>query len=92
MSYREPCTPDVLAMLPPAQLTELRVWSKNHHNIFDLRIHSIFTCPLLSYPTAYLFIRPNKLKWAWWLHYMFGHKHSEENHCKCVDEIAASMK
>lgn len=67
---------------------ELAVWSRNHARIFDLRLHSIRTCPYLAYFPAYVFLRKNPAKWAAWLYKFYRNKHEEEDHCTCVSELA----
>ncbi len=90
MSYFRPVRAKVLAALDSKRANELRVWSEQHANLFDLRIHSIRTCPFLAYPPAYLMLRNDTKKWALWLHGFYGAKHRQERwwrrKCMC-DQI-----
>ena len=90
MSYFRPVRARVLAALDSRRAAELRVWSEQHANLFDLRIHSICTCPFLAYPPAYWRLRKDTKKWAGWLHGFYGAKHREEGRrgrkCTC-DQI-----
>lgn len=88
MSFLRPVRRKVLAALPPPQRAELAVWSRNHARIFDVRYHSIRTCPYLSYTPAYLFLRHKTARWAAWLHWFYGHKHKEEGRCTCQADLA----
>jgi len=87
MSFLQPVTSSVLGALDSTRAKELYVWSKNHLNIFDLRIHSIFSCPFLAYMPNYFLNKDNKTKWANWLYGFYKTKHQEENHCTCSKEI-----
>ena len=87
MSFLFPVTPEVLAALSPEERRELAVWSRNHARIFDVRLHSIRTCPYLAYSPAFLFKRGNTAKWAAWLHRFYKRKHKEEGHCTCAAEL-----
>jgi hypothetical protein len=88
MSFLYPVRRRVFAALSPDRQRELAVWSRNHARIFDLRYHSIRTCPYLAYSPAYVFLRGNAPEWAAWLHRFYRHKHEEEGHCTCVAELA----
>ena len=83
MSYSKPVTSEVLAALPLDKQPKLIMWSTNHSNLFDLRIHTMKTCPFLVYTPAYFTMRKNTKKWAEFLYTFFQNKHIEENHCKC---------
>lgn len=83
MSYSKPVTKEVLAALDTDKRAKLVTWSTNHSNLFDLRLHSMKTCPFLVYTPAYFTIRKNTVKWASFLYDFFRNKHLEENHCKC---------
>jgi hypothetical protein len=90
-----PISRDVLQQLPESQARELEVYSKNHAVIFDLRIHSLDTCPFLSYMPNETFMDHKSKEYAIWLHHFFTKKHEEEQdwyHCKCVEELAAPAK
>ena len=91
MSFLSPVRRKVLAALSPDRRRELAVWSRNHARIFDLRFHSIRTCPYLAYFPAYVFLRGNTARWAAWLHTFYGNKHREEGHCSCVAELAGTQ-
>jgi len=78
MSFFRPVRADVLDALDSGRAAELRVWSSQHASLFDLRIHSIHTCPYLAYFPAYLRLRKDPKKWARWLHRFYGAKHREE--------------
>jgi hypothetical protein len=86
MSYFRPVRAKVLAALDGKRAAELQVWSRQHANLFDLRLHSIRTCPFLAYPPAYLMLRKDTKKWAQWLHGFYGAKHREARWwgCKCT--------
>jgi hypothetical protein len=78
MSFLRPVRAKVLAALDSKRAAELRVWSEQHANLFDMRIHSIRTYPFLAYPPAYCRLRKDAMKWAEWLHGFYGAKHREE--------------
>ena len=94
-TFFEPVTPSVTGVLDANQGHELSVWSKNHATIFDFRLHSLETCPFLSYTPGYLVLGNSDLKrWAEFLYKFYGRKHLEERdswmaifssgyHCKC---------
>ena len=88
MSYLSPVTPEVLAALPPDKRRELAVWSRNHARIFDVRLHTIRTCPYLAYTPAYVFLRGNPARWAAWLRRFYRRKHKEEGRCNCAAQLA----
>ena len=75
-----------LALLPPEKAQQLRVWSTNHSIVFDLRLHSLETCPFLSYLPAVMTLREQE--WANWAWSFYGAKHAEEDHCTCDADIA----
>lgn len=83
MSYSKPVTLEVLAAIPVDMQEKLKVWSTNHSNLFDLRIHTMNTCPFLVYTPAYFTLRKDTVKWANFLYKFYHYKHLEENHCKC---------
>jgi len=83
MSFLDPINSKVIAALSDKSAAELRVWSTNHGNIFDLRLHSLHTCPFLAYMPAYFRLRKNAGKWAAWLHEFYQYKHREEDDCNC---------
>jgi hypothetical protein len=87
-----PVSRDVLQKLPEAQARELEVYSTHHAVLFDLRIHSLETCPFLSYLPNETFMDHNSKEYAVWLHHFFCKKHEEEAdlwHCTCDQELAA---
>ena len=88
MSFLYPVKPKVLAALEPPVRRELEVWSRNHARIFDLRLHSMKTCPFLAYWPARIFLRKHTARWAAWLHKFYRHKHEEEGRCNCDAELA----
>lgn len=92
MSYFRPVRARVLAALDAKRAAELSVWSRQHANLFDLRLHSIRTCPFLAYPPAYLLLRKDTKRWALWLHAFYGAKHREERwwgrKCTCDEELS----
>ena len=83
MSYFSPVTSTVLTVLAPEQRASLTKWSKNHSNLFDLRLHSMRTCPFLAYTPAYFTMKHDSVEWAAWLYEFFKAKHEEEDHCNC---------
>jgi hypothetical protein len=90
-----PISRDVLQQLPESQARELQVYSTNHAVLFDLRIHSLDTCPFLSYMPNETFMDHKSKDYAIWLHHFFSKKHEEEQdwyHCTCVQELSASPK
>ena len=92
-SYLRPVDPVALSQLTPEQDRELAVYSKNHANLYDLRIHSIETCPILTYPPHY-FLLHDKPGYGKWLLDFYHEKHNEEvalpwRHCTCEAELAA---
>jgi hypothetical protein len=83
MSFSKPVTSEVLAALPVDMRVKLATWSSNHSKIFDLRVHSMKTCPFLAYTPAYYSLKKDVKKWAAFLYSFYHYKHLEENHCKC---------
>ena len=91
-SYLRPVDAVALSQLTPAEDRELAVYSKNHANLYDLRIHSIETCPILTYPPHY-FLLHDKPGYGRWLLDFYREKHNEEcnlpwRHCTCEAELA----
>ncbi len=82
-SVLRPVDKKVLAALDPARARELAVYSAGHPGIFNVRLHSIRTCPYLAYMPAYAALRKDPARWAPWLHRFYRHKHKEEGHCRC---------
>jgi len=91
MSFLDPVSSKILAALDTTKSNELRIWQHNHSNLFDLRLHSLRTCPFLAYIPAYIQKRKDTGKWAKWLHEFYGYKHKEENNCKC-DQLLEGLK
>ena len=90
MSFLHPVTPEVLAALPPDKRRELAVYSKNHAGIFDLWLHTLKTCPLLSYTPTYARLHKHVYAWAEWLHGFFRAKHLGKRwffKCPCESEL-----
>ena len=83
MSFFHPVSNKLLLLLNQLQCKELDTWSSEHSSIFDIRLHSLDTCPFLVYIPAYLSHDRKSKEWAEWLHDFFGHKHKEENKCNC---------
>jgi len=92
MSFLRPVRAEVLAALNSRQAAELRVWSSQHASLFDLRLHSVHTCPYLAYSPAYLRLRKNPKKWARWLHDFYGAKQREHRwwgrKCTCDEALS----
>ena len=80
---------ETLSLLPPDRARELRTWSTNHAIVFDLRIHSMETCPFLTYLPARTFMQGQD--WADWAWKFYAAKHREEGHCTCDAELAAPL-
>ena len=77
--------------LPDAEARELLVWHDNHDNVWDMRVHSLDTCPILTYSPAYKRHEDGDMtdaKWAKFLHGFFEEKHDEEGDCDCDEELA----
>jgi len=77
--------------LPEPQARELQVYSTQHATVFDLRIHSMDTCPFLTYGPHVAFSRHDTPEYASWLHDFYMHKHLEEKdlrHCTCDEELS----
>jgi hypothetical protein len=86
---------EVLQKLPPIQARELEVYSTNHSVVFDLRLHSLDTCPFLSYLPNETFMDHNSKEYAVWLHNFYAKKHEEEENlwgCKCKQELIEKAK
>ena len=84
------CAPvdnETLSLLPPDKAKELKTWSTNHSIVFDLRIHSMDTCPFLTYLPAATALRGQE--WADWAWQFYGAKHAEEDHCACDVDITS---
>jgi hypothetical protein len=86
-SFSHPVTGTVLANLAPQQAHELTVYSASHGEIFDLRLHTIYTCPFLSYTPNYLVRDHQSQGWAEWLLWFFKEKHDTEDHCVCATQL-----
>jgi len=83
---------DVVQLLPEAQGRELAVYSKNHAVLFDLRIHSMDTCPFLTYLPNSMSMNHDSKEWAAWLLQFYRAKHQEEHglyNCTCEQELRA---
>ena len=80
-----PVEQQTLDLLPPDKAMQLKTWSTNHAIVFDLRIHSMDTCPFLTYlPNTAL----RGQEWADFCWKFYGAKHTEEDHCTCDADIA----
>lgn len=79
-----------LSQLPPERAKQLKVWSTNHSVVFDLRIHSIDTCPFLAYLPAAVSLHGQE--WAEFAYNFYSHKHIEEDHCTCDAELGSPEK
>lgn len=86
-------TPAVLANLPTDQARQLQVYSTQHANPFDLRLHSLETCPFLAYLPNVTFRSHTTVSYAQWCLRYYTAKHDEEStlfwrHCTCVAQLA----
>ena len=80
-----PVDQKTLDLLPPDKAMQLKTWSTNHSIVFDLRIHSMDTCPFLTYlPNTAL----QGQEWADFCWKFYGAKHREEDNCTCNADIA----
>jgi hypothetical protein len=80
-----PVDQKTLDLLPADKALQLKTWSTNHAIVFDLRIHSMDTCPFLTYlPNTGL----QGQEWADFCWKFYGAKHREEDHCTCDADIA----
>jgi hypothetical protein len=89
-----PVSRDVLQRLPADQARELEVYSTHHAVVFDPRIHSVDTCPFLSYLPNVTFMDHNSKEYADWLYHFYSMKHEEEQdlwHCTCNQELSGSV-
>ena len=86
-NFLQPVNETVLAALPQQEAKALAVYSDHHANIFDLRLHSLTTCPFLAYAPAYLMLSGSPDLWADFLYRFYKAKHSETNRCTCDEEI-----
>ncbi len=71
----------------------MEVYSKNHAVVFDPRIHSLDTCPFLSYLPNETFMDHNSKEYAAWLYHFYSMKHEEEKDlwgCTCDQELRGS--
>ena len=76
---------ETLALLPPDKALQLKTWSTNHGIVFDLRIHSMETCPFLVYlPNTAL----RGQEWADFCWKFYGAKHAEQDNCTCDADLA----
>jgi hypothetical protein len=92
---QSPVPREVLQQLPAAQARQLEVYSTNHAYVFDPRLHSLDTCPFLTYLPNQAFMDHSSKEYAVWLHHFFCKKHEEEVdlwRCKCDQELAANPK
>ena len=88
MSADKPVTPEVLAALGPEKAARLTVWSTNHSLLFDLRIHSVVSCPIIFRIKHWFWEKgwwPKWLlgKWEDTVYDLYKAKHEEEDHCNC---------
>ncbi|HUT34155.1 MAG TPA: hypothetical protein VNE39_11785 [Planctomycetota bacterium] len=77
--------------LDAQQAKELRVWADQHDNVWDARVHSLKTCPFLSWTPNAAKWRAGAMsdaKWGEFLHDFFKEKHKEEGDCKCKELLA----
>ena len=80
-----PVDKQTLDLLPPEKAMQLKTWSTNHSIVFDLRIHSMDTCPFLTYlPNTAL----RGQEWAEFCWKFYGAKHREQDNCTCDADIA----
>ena len=89
-----PVPRDVLQKLPPSQARELEVYSTNHAFVFDPRLHSLDTCPFLSYLPNQAFMDHNSKEYADWLYQFYRKKHEEEADlwgCSCDRELSGAV-
>ncbi len=78
-----------LSLLAPQQARELRTWSTNHAIVFDLRLHSMDTCPFLTYLPASMSLQGQD--WADWAWKFYAAKHREEGRCTCDADLAGPL-
>ncbi len=82
-----PVDKQTLDLLPPEKAMQLKTWSTNHSIVFDLRIHSMDTCPFLTYlPNTAL----RGQEWADFAWKFYGAKHTEEDNCTCDVDMTRS--
>lgn len=87
--------PEALQQLPAPQARELQVYSSQHSVIFDPRIHTMDTCPFLTYLPHEASSRHDTSEYAMWLHDFYMHKHQEEQSiwgCTCNQEVYAPVQ
>lgn len=82
-SCSSPVTPEVLSTMSVDKQEQLKVWSTNHANVFDLRIHSLNTCPFLTYMPNYMALQNDNKKLGEFLYSFYHYKHLEANCSKC---------
>ena len=90
-----PVPQSVLQQLPAAQARELQVYSTQHAYVFDPRLHSMNTCPFLTYLPTVASPRQDTPEFAARLHRFFTHKHEEERffyRCKCEEKLLAPVE
>jgi hypothetical protein len=88
-----PVSREVLQQLPAAQARELEVYSTQHAFVFDPRLHSLDTCPFLSYLPNEAFMDHTSKEYAVWVHHFFSKKHEEEQdlwHCTCIQVLSGA--
>jgi len=76
--------------LPDDQARALKIYYKNHSNIYDARLHTEKTCPILVYSPSYFQYKAGGLSdehWAAFLLRFFKSKHEEEDDCICSEEL-----
>jgi hypothetical protein len=76
MSFLSPVTTAVTKNLTTLQAKEIKVWSSQHSNLFDLRLHTLNTCPFLAYMPHYYSMDKN------------SYKHKEQDSCTCNKLLA----
>jgi hypothetical protein len=85
--------PEVVGKLPEDQARQLSVYSTHHAALFDLRIHSMETCPFLTYMPNSLAMNHDSKEYAVWLLKFYRAKHTEEKalyKCTCEKELSSS--
>lgn len=66
-------TDKVLSWLTPSQRIEIASWAAKYP-VFDLRLHSLKTCPFLAYLPAKMFMAKDSREWALWLYEFYREK------------------
>jgi hypothetical protein len=65
----------------------VEVWHKKHYNVWDGRVHSGKTCPILVYTPKFAGTTFESAEFAEFAYDFYKAKHKEEDSCKCDKKL-----